>query len=202
MAELFVLELIGFWALFLLSAVAIFILSHYEKGFFIFLTLAAFVGATFFFGFAETLSAVTLNPIIILYVVVSYIVLSVPWGVFRWYIFCQDELQKYKDLKTRFLKIRGVKDTTIIPDEYKSEWKEEISRTRSYGGRSIADPPLVYEHKGHIIRSMSFWVIDAVWFLVGDLFVRLWKRIYHLISDTLQTMANSIFSSKIKDDLN
>jgi len=202
MAELFVLELIGFWVLFLLSAVAIFILSHYEKGFFIFLTLAAFVGATFFFGFAETLSVVTLNPIVILYVVVSYISLSVPWGVFRWYIFCQDELQKYKDLKARFLERRGVKDTTVIPDEYKSEWKEEVNRTRPYGGRSIADPPLVYKHKGKIIRSMSFWVIDAIWFLVGDLFVRLWKRIYHLISDTLQAMANSIFSSKIKDDLN
>ena len=61
---------------------------------------------------------------------------------------------------------------------------------------------LARQNKAFITRSMTLWLIDLVWFILGDMCVRIWKHIYNRIAGMLQHISDSIYSkSNINDDL-
>ncbi len=168
-----------------------------ENGVGALVSIVLFLLGIHFFSDVDVLELIVNNKISLCIVLLCYVLLSVPWGIFRWSLFCKDCVEKYNEYKQVFLKKHNV-DGDKVPPELQKEWKEYINWNSL---SSLARSPKVSEHKARIIRSMSLWLIDMCWFLVGDLVVRLWNMIYRRIAAYLQNISDHIFAkSGIKED--
>ena len=201
--NLFVAGTFWFWALIIAEMVLLFVFVNYENGVGALVSLIAFACCLQFFGDTDLWKLVSENPLWTGVILAGYLLLSVPWGVFRWAMFCRDKLEDYEDKKADFLRKKGQPNAKVVPVEFREEWKQYVANTKDYHtGQTIADPPLARQHKGFITRAMALWVIDAVWWILGDMCVRIWKTIYNRIAGMLQHISDSMFSkSKISDDL-
>jgi len=203
MFELFTAGTFWFWAIIIAEIVLLFVFVNYENGLGAFVSLLTFVVCLQVFGDVDLITLVTQNYLWTGVIIGSYITLSVPWGIFRWAMYCRDRLEAYEDKKAEFLLEKGLTNTKIVPAEYREEWKRSVELTKDYyTKRTIADAPLAREHKSFITRSMSLWAIDAIWWILGDMCVRIWKNIYNRITGLLQHISDNMFSnSNISKDL-
>lgn len=197
--ELFLLGTFWFWALIIAEIVMLFVFIANENGSGAFVSLLIFGACIHFMGDVDLFAMVKNDPLIAGVVILSYIILSIPWGVFRWVLFCRDRVEDYNNLKQEFLAKNGYADEKVVPSELRKKWIDYLSSLRN---KSFADAPRVRDHKSMIVRSMSLWVVDLVWFVLGDMCVRIWKAIYNRIAKTLQKIADDIFSkANISEDL-
>lgn len=203
MFELIAAGTFWFWAIIVAEIVLLFVFINYENGIGALVSLVAFCACLQFFGDTDLVALVVQNYLWTGVIIAGYIALSIPWGVFRWSMYCRDQLEVYEDSKAKFLLEKGLANTKIVPIEHREEWKRFVASTQSWSTkRTIADSPLAREHKSFIIRSMSLWVIDAIWWILGDMCVRIWKNIYNRITGLLQHISDNMFSnSNISKDL-
>ena len=198
MFHLLAVGTLWFWLFIALEVVLLFVFMYYEQGIVALVSLALFAISLCIFGDINLLVLMLNNPFWALATFVGYILLSVPWSIFRWAMLCRDKLEIYEEKKAAFLRNKNVPNAKFVPKEHRTEWKEYVVRT----GRNIAEPPLARNHKSFIIRVMSLWLIDLIWWVLTDMYVRIWKNIYNHIVGSLQAISDNMFKKATAEDLN
>lgn len=203
MTELFLVGTFWFWVLVLAEIVLLFMFVNYENGIGALVSLVVFGCCLHFASDVNMIKLLMENPLLIGVVFGAYVVLSIPWGTFRWALFCRDKVELYEEKKGQFLRSHHIPNAKVVPPEHRDEWFEVVESTRDpYTKQTIADPPLARHHRGFITRAMALWPVDAVWWILGDMFVRFWKTIYNRIAGMLQHISDSMFRrTNIAEDL-
>ena len=163
-----------------------------------FIVLLELGGSVDIFGFINN------NKLLTGLLILGYIALGAVWGVFKWWLFCRNEFDKYAAAKAKFLRKNGIvgQADTTIPESLRANWRktiEESQRNYSPDDRISAEPPQVRDHKSKIIRWMTFWVVSVLWSLCHDFVSEVYQMVYHKISKVLQSMANRAFASQSAD---
>lgn len=203
MLELFVAGTFWFWALVVIEIVLLFLFVEWENGVGATVSLLVFGAALQFFGDTDILGYVMSNPVQLLIIAAAYFAIGAVWSIIKWYIFCKDRLEEYNELKSEFLRSKGLpeKVSDPIPVEYRTEWKKKLEDRRNYrSDRLLSEAPLVRHHKAQVLRWMSFWPISVIWSLINDFVKRVCKSIYLRIAKFLQRVSDNIFSG-VQGDL-
>ena len=202
MFELFLAGTFWFWALIALEIVLLFVFVEWENGVSATISLVVFGALLQFFGNVDIIGYVMGNPFQLIVIVAAYFVFGAVWGICKWWIFCRDRLEEYKELKSEFLRSKGLPENEkTIPIEHRVEWKKKLDDAKRYANsRNLGEAPLVRSHKAQILRWMSFWPISMIWGLINDFVRRVCKAIYNRISKFLQRVSDNIFSG-VQDDL-
>jgi hypothetical protein len=205
MLELFVIGSFWFWALIAAEIILLFVFVEYENGIGATISLAVFAALLQWCGNVDLIGYVIKHPINVLMAGLAYLLLGTIWGVIKWRIFCADRLDDYEDLKSDYLKGKGLPaGTKVVPVELRKEWSDRVERTRDYHTKqTIADVPSVRVHKARIMRWMSLWVISVIWSLFNDFLKRVFQSVYKRIAGFLQRIAQNVWSGgNVADDLN
>ena len=205
MLELFVFGTFWFWVLVVAEIVLLFMFMEYENG--LGATASLIVGAVLlqWCGDVDIIGFVTTNPLKVCILVGAYFVLGGIWGVCKWWIFCRDRVESYQELKDDFLRNKGHEGAKVVPVDLRSDWKSKLDANKVYEGhsyRTYADAPRVRDHKGKVLRWMTFWWVSMVWSLINDFVKRGMQAIYKRMSSFMQHISDSIFAkANVQDDL-
>jgi hypothetical protein len=203
MFELFVIGTFWFWALLAFEVILLFAFVEYENGVGATISLVIFACCLQWLGDVDLLGFVFGNPLQLFICVASYFLIGAIWGTVKWWIFCRDRLEEYRELKEEFLISKGLPaGTKVMPQEHKAAWKEKLERFTDYGrgGGTLAEAPRVKKNKSRIMRWMSFWPVSMIWSIINDFVKRIFKSIYYKIAGYLQHIADNMFGG-IQDDL-
>jgi len=201
LAELFIVGTMPFWLLILAEVVLLFIFVAYENGIGATLSLVAFGAILQFCGGVDIVGYVIHHPFQLAGLVVAYFVVGTIWGVIKWWLYVNDKLQVYEDLKIEWLRSKGHEGTNVVPDELKADWKAYLEDERyAPGRRAIAKQPLAREHKGRIMNWMAFWVPSVLYSLFNDFIRRVFQSIYYRIARELQKISDKVFAH-VKNDM-
>lgn len=178
----------------IVELIALFAFVSNEQGFWATISIIVFGAALQWFGSTDIIDYVRTNPLTIVIGVVAYFVIGAIWGIVKWWIFCHDSLEAYKEQRDNWLRNHNVPAGTV-PVELRTEWNQYISSNRM----RISVPPQVRDHKADIIRWMAFWVVSIVWSFLDDFVKRIFRTIYQKLAKTLQGMSDNIFGDMRKD---
>ncbi|GEM_PF-6496025 len=73
-------------------------------------------------GYFNILTYARSHPVRLLKYAVLYVVIGTGWSIGKWYFFVQNEHDFYRDTRTVFLKNKGVKSDTDVPEDLKHAW--------------------------------------------------------------------------------
>ena len=170
--------------------------------------LVTFLAATTLFGDFPW-AWIAAHPYWILGIIVGYVLAGACWGVFRWFYFAHEELDKYEDARQAWLRGKGIGKLT---HEYQPSWLQVASdqfdwiRVKVKGrwkgdGYEYEHPveilqhqPLAVQNKARITRWMAWWPASVTWFLVDDILIRTFQIIQRWLSDTMDSIAARVFS--------
>lgn len=105
---------------------------------------------------------------------VGYVVVGMPWAVFKWYLFLLDK---------------------------RDEYQAHIKRSNLDGQMSCRKlyPPKVEDNKARLTRWMSLWPQSMIWTLFEDLLRRLYERLVQFMSGTLDRISRHVFREHLND---
>jgi hypothetical protein len=206
MFELFVVGTFWFWALIIAEIVLLFMFVEYENGVGATVSLIIFACALQWCGDVNLVGFIFDNPLKLLAMVAAYFLLGGVWGTIKWWIFSKDRLEEYEELRDDFLRNKNLPAGTAVPQQFRREWKEKLERHRGHGryghGRTLAEAPRARDNKSRIMRWMSFWPVSMLWSFLDDFVKRVFKTIYHRISNFLQRISDNMFAkSTASEDL-
>ena len=200
LAELFIVGTMPFWLLLLAEVVLLFIFVAYENGIGATLSLIVFGAILQFCGGVDIAGFVVQHPFQLAGVIIAYFVVGTVWGVVKWWLFVNDKLQAYEDMKIEWLRIKGHEGTNVVPEDLKSQWKEYIDDHHFPHRKTVAKAPLAREHKNRILNWMGFWVPSMLYSLFNDFIRRVFQSIYYRIAKELQKISDRIFHH-VKHDM-
>ena len=202
MLELFVFGTFWFWMLVVAEIVLLFMFMEYENGIGATASLLVVGALLQWCGDVNIIAFVMENPLKIAVLISAYFALGGIWGVCKWWIFCRDRLEEYEEARSEFLAENGRAGEKSVPPELRKKWKEKLESRCRYSSPSLAEAPRVRDHKGKVLRWMTFWWVSMVWSLINDFVKRGMKAIYNRISSFMQHISDSIFAkANIKEDL-
>lgn len=201
MVELFIFGSFWFWALVAAEIVLLFVFNELENGFGATISLGVFAAALQFMGGIDLIGYVVKHPIHILAALIAYFLLGTVWGVFKWRLFVLDRVEVFKEAFQRFLSSVGLPNDTKInglPIDVLNKWnkfdfKYDTRLGKRIHGEEISKVPSAKEHKGEILRWMSFWPFGVVWYVINDFVKGIFKAIYQRIAAFLQGIADKIW---------
>ncbi|MBU1179759.1 hypothetical protein KJ885_02345 [Patescibacteria group bacterium] len=150
-----------------------------------------------FFGDFNVWLAVKGNPLIALGFFFAYVVVGVLWSFGKWWFFVRNKRDEYEECKARFLRDKGIENTSVVPDNLKKEWSQQFGRyaTRDYYGGK----PKARENKARILTWMIYWPWSMFWTLINDPIKRFFKFIYERLQKVYQKIADSVYKG-VEDD--
>lgn len=85
-----------------------------------FIVLLELGGSVDIFGFINN------NKLLTGLLILGYIALGAVWGVFKWWLFCRNEFDKYAAAKAKFLRKNGIvgQADTTIPESLRANWRK------------------------------------------------------------------------------
>jgi hypothetical protein len=161
-----------------------------SKGFFAFLTLIATLIVLTGADFREALHWVTDNEGKTMGLIVSYFVIGTVWGIIKWFLYVNRELEKHNEKKTVWLQHQGLK--AIETPEQALRFKETFEH-----GYQL--PPQAGSHKSDIMMWMTYWPFSGLWTLINDPVRRVFRTIYTQIAESLQSISNRMFKKAVAD---
>lgn len=205
MFELFVFGTFWFWALIAAEVILLFMFVEWENGFGATISLVVFAAMLQWCGDTNIIGFVFGNPLRLMAVVAAYFLLGGVWGTVKWWIFARDRLEEYEELRDDFLRNKNLPSGTVVPQEFRREWKEKLERNRGsyrHGGRTLAEAPRARDNKSRIMRWMSFWPVSMLWSFLDDFVKRVFRTIYQRIHNFLQRIADNMWAkSTVAEDL-
>jgi hypothetical protein len=197
MFELFVVGTFWFWALVVAEIVLLFAFVNYDNGIGATISLVAFGACLQWFGGVDILGFITTHPVLVLFVLVGYLLAGVTWAVIRWWLFCREQLQRYKAFKAEFLEAHNL-PYGAVPENFQQLWLTRLE-AHLYHGNRLCDKPLARKHKNRIVGWMAFWVISVVWYLINDFVKEVFKELYNFIAGFMQRIADNMFAGVDED---
>lgn len=130
------------------------------------------------------------NPWTFAMYVGGYLVVAVAWTVIKWFMFTTRAKETYAAIRADFVASLG-RPFDVVNDKAGLHTKITYSNYNERFGRQI--PPSPRENKRRIMLWLVFWPLDAIWSIINDPVVRLFRFIYTLISGTLQRISTGRF---------
>lgn len=195
MFELFVAGSFFFWLLVVAEIVCLFLFVEWENGFGATVSVLVFGALLQWFGNVDIIGYCAANPWYIAALVGVYFVFGVCWAIVKWRFFCVDRLEDYEELKSEFLRNKGVAEgTKIVPAEHRTAWKEMLERHRDDRSTLLSESPKIRHYKALWMRWMSFWPISFIWGIINDFVKRVCKMVYQRLATFLQSISDAIFA--------
>ncbi len=206
MHEIFVVGSLLFWALVIVEVGLLLLFTEYENGIGATVSIFAFMGALQFLGNVDIIGHFWQNPWHLGLALIAYVLLGMCWMTFQWVRFVKAKIRKHDEILVEFLESKGITGTKVVPPELKQAWKDRVESTKErvygrYEGPSIADVPKIKNNKAKAIRWMSLWPFSLSLFLFKDMVREAWNAIYIKIAGYLQRIADNLWRSDIKSNL-
>jgi hypothetical protein len=205
MLEVFMFGTTMFWVLVAVEIILLFMFMEYENGYGATLSVVAFALLLQWGGDTDILGFIIGNPLKVGILVAAYFALGGIWGICKWWIFCRDRVEEYDELKAEFLSSKGHAGEKVVPVELRVEWKKKLLNCSVYEGKEkvpLSEPPRVRNHKGKVLRWMTFWWVSMIWSLINDFVKRGMRAVYNRIQKFMQHISDSMFAkANIADDL-
>lgn len=114
----------------------------------------------------------------------GYIVTGIVWALWKWYVYCKDQLKLYNEKKDKW------------QTEYNNQdVNKRIGQTFSqYVKRWYDIPPSITTHKEEFIENMAFWPWIMVITFFGDYILRFCRMIYRRLATTLERIRDKVFA--------
>jgi hypothetical protein len=219
--ELFVVGTFWFYALIVLSSVAIIAFLENEKAWGATVTLIGTIAAMIFLGNTGFFPWLVSHPWHIVGGLLLYFVIGTLWGIIKWYLFVTNIKERYLEKKADFINRAAQKikdgnfkgsDFPTMEEAHLDDWKETI-KTGKFVGQALVNwracvkqyekdyynknrritKPLALDNKSRILSWMTYWPWSALWTLLNDPVRRLMRRIYYRIKGILQGISDKIF---------
>ncbi len=141
------------------------------------------------------------NPWTIAYAVGAYFAIGTVWSVIKWWFVLLKKRDQYETFRSSYLKRNGITGELIgqQKDDFKTKLREEFGWNKSF-------PPQASENKARIIAWMAYWPFSMFSTVLGDILVRVFKKIYDIleyifsgiyrsITGLMQNISNRVFGS-------
>ncbi len=93
---------------------------------------------------------------------------------------------------TVLLYIDDVEEGGVAIDGRAINWEQSFNR-RGFLNINGGLPPMVRFNKTKILTWMIYWPWSAIWTVINDPIKRIFKFIYNVVQDYLQSISNRIF---------
>ena len=212
---------IAFWAVTILTFLAMLVAIEWENGFWATGFLIAWLGSIHIWGDINVVQWIVENQLLTAGFVVGYFVVGTAWCYSKWYFWLKKKFARSVELyranrlnfehtSERFEKVKANHATFVDPTNKHDPSDEDVVRENRYWEQSVSDmareeqnwgamkeklssPPQVADNKAQIIRWMTFWPISGLWTLINDPIRQAFIKIYDRISGRLQRMSDRIF---------
>jgi hypothetical protein len=207
MLELFAVGGVLFWTLIVAELVLLFVFTEYENGVCATISLVCFLAILQFMAKVNVIGFIWEHPLQLLMVAAVYLIAGACWGIFKWRRLVILRLRDHDDALAKFAVAKGLpENTTVLPAQYREEWKRELERGKAFdgpfNGQTLADTPLARKNKARITRWMSLWIFSMALFFLKDLVVEVFSAMYVKLAKFLQRIADNIYSaSHVKTNL-
>jgi energy-coupling factor transporter transmembrane protein EcfT len=183
---------IWFWLLVAAVFIAVTVLVESECGGWATLTLivTGSLGYFVFGGQRLPLKQVVVHPWYALGWIGIYFVLGVVWGLFKWFVYVHKRLGLYREARDLFLKDSGAAELTPL---LAVSLMKDLASRYAYGEPISAAPPRASQHKGDIIRWMSYWPFSVIGTVLNDFVRKAWNHIYNFTVQTYDRIAAHVF---------
>lgn len=121
-----------------------------------------------------------------------YLPLGLFWSIKMWYGKVSKMRDRYDEAKVSFLQDNGYAEGWVIKEEDKKEWLRKLYALD-------IEIPRADENKGDIIRWMAYWPWSVLNYLLWDLLVEIYERLFKLLKTMFQKISDNKFRD-VKDD--
>jgi len=184
---------VGFWLLLAASTITLACLVENEKGAWATGTLFITLVLLQLLGDVQVFSYLYQHPFVSFLCVCGYFGAGVAWSVWKWLLYNRDQRTAYDELRTKFLKEKGVTDN-VLSETLKEEFETWVNNNR------IDIRPQVTNHKERVLRWMTYWPWSALAWLLSDPIRRLFRELYHQVQSFLQKISDRIWQG-VENDL-
>jgi hypothetical protein len=184
-----------FWGVIALAFAAIIAALEYENGKAATVVAVIFALAMTLFSDFKPIEWLTLNWKSLIWYAAAYVGIGILWGVIKWRFYVMNRVDRYDDLKAKFLDDNNIKEKNI-PDEYKKQWAAHCRNEFGYGFRI---PMQVSHYKSTIIMWMSYWPFSGFWTLLNDPVKRIFRFCYRHMAGGLQKISDHAFADAKAD---
>lgn len=194
-----------FWFILVVEIILLLICVKLELDLFAAISLIVFAVILNVYCDVNIISFIKSNPVNLIMIVGSYVVIGVMWSVFKWWMFVRDRRSDYEKFKSAWLLDRGC-DSKHVPDDLKESFRNHLADKNRFKIRIFSSAPSAADHKDMIIRWLAFWPISVIWSIANDFIkwlfdsvVHCFRFVYNRIAVSLQIISDSIYKSV--DDL-
>ena len=131
------------------------------------------------------------NPGKVALLVLGYFVVGTIWGIVKWFLYVNRELERYNEKKSTWLQNEKLK--AIETSEQALEFKKFLG----YSGVDIA--PKARSHKSDIMLWMTYWPFSCLWTIINDPIRKIFRTIYANIAQSLQAISDRMFKGAVAD---
>jgi hypothetical protein len=193
LAALFALGTFWFWFLVFIDFVIVTALVESDNG-----TWATIVAIGTLFGLnylwkLPVLATVKANPGHTALLVLAYFGIGVVWTFVKWYFYVHNQVVKYNNYKSAFLKANNVATLTPELAAALADKLEEGKRYSSRGEGISASAPDPADHKGDLTRWGTYWPFSMIGTALNDIVRRAWEYVYEMLQTTYQRISKAIF---------
>jgi hypothetical protein len=156
----------------------------------------------------DIIGFVLANPTRTIAVAVAYVGIGIFWSAFRFWWFMGTKVQKIKDGEGRWTidKLTQLNEASGMnynqartsatveyndsgmPQTFYDDWNKYVDD----------NSPRALQNKGFIMRSMGYWPISMLWFVLSDFVTELFSKIYHRLSKVYENIAQSVINTAKK----
>lgn len=191
---------IWFWIVLAIAAISIIILVEVEQGGWA--TFALLVGAFLINWIAKggLLTTLTAHPWVAVKYVVFYFLIGCGWGMVKWFFFLHKRLSKYNEYRQKFLRENQATELTPALAKKFLKWLADVQLYNyNQNAKITAEAPLAKDHKGDIIRWMSYWPFSMIGTLLNDVVRKAWKHIYNFMAKAYDAVSSYVFRNAAND---
>jgi hypothetical protein len=130
--------------------------------------------------------------------VLAYVGVGVLWSFIKWFSFLISYRDKFRQLKTDFLKKKMLPYTNgAVPDQWMEEFRNYAQNTTTYSyesGLRYLRKPVASQNKARLVSWMSLWPCSVVGTLLNDPIRRLFSFLFNQFKALYQRMADAVFA--------
>ena len=134
------------------------------------------------------------NPFYFLTYAGIYVLAGLIWSVLKWWRYVAKIRREYDAARVRFCELHRLDPAAPLPLRFKALWQENSER-------DFGEPPQVTEHRGDIIRWMTYWPFSLLWTILNDPVRRLFEFLYNLVGAKMQAISDQLFKGTKSDYL-